>query len=111
MPTRAVLPLVVLLALATPSSGRQDAPPKETKEKKIRKLLDVNGVTDQVRLMLDTMMDSFEKMANLPEGFVKKFKAACKVQDLLDLTIPIYMKHLDDETLDATIAFFESPAG
>jgi len=75
----------------------QDPAPKSAKDKKIRKLLEITGAAASGKQVMDAMLDHFSKTAN-PES-------------LIELIVPIYMKNLDEETLDGAIAFFESPAG
>jgi hypothetical protein len=61
--------------------------------------------------VMDTMLDHFSKSADLPAGFIEKFKETANPDSLIELLVPIYVKNLDEETLDGTIAFFESTAG
>ena len=61
--------------------------------------------------VMDTMLDHFSKSADIPEGFIQKFKETANPDSLVELLVPIYVKNLDEETLDGTIAFFESAAG
>jgi hypothetical protein len=61
--------------------------------------------------MLDNMMDAFQKMPNLPDGFVERFKAEAKPEQIVDLCVPIYDKYLSEEDLDGILVFYKSPAG
>ena len=83
----------------------------KAKEDKIRKLLKVQGQEAAAKLTLDKMLDIFKKMPGLPPGFLEKFRASTSAQDLMELSIPVYAKHLDDATIDATIAFYETAEG
>jgi len=83
----------------------------EDKEAKVRKLLELTGAGDMGKQVADAMMDQFATMPNLPPGFAEKFKQLAQPSQLVDLIVPIYMKHLDAPTLDAAIAFYSSPAG
>ena len=89
----------------------QDPAPKSAKDKKIRKLLEITGAAASGKQVMDAMLDHFSKSAELPDGFIEKFKETANPESLIELIVPIYMKHLDEETLDGAIAFFESPAG
>lgn len=84
---------------------------REAKEKKVRKLLKVSGQHKLGKQVLDEMMDSFAKNPNLPPGFAAKFKELAKPGDLVDIVVPIYADSLEDDALDAAIAFFESEGG
>ena len=107
--------LVTTLALAmAPALGSQDnkvESKKETKEAKIRKLLDLTGAGDLGKQTMEGMMAAFKNAPGLPEDFIETFLELAKPEDVVNLVVPIYMKHLDEETLDAVIKFHESPAG
>ncbi len=99
---------------AKPPVAPPAAPPdaaKAAKEEKVRKLLRLQGAEAQAKLTLDKMIDQFKQMPGLPKGFAEAFRAKANVKDMLELSVPSYAKHLDDATLDAVIAFYESPAG
>ncbi len=87
------------------------APQEKTKEQKIRKLMDLTGAGEIGKQTMDAMLDQFSKLENLPVGFVKKFKEVARAEDLVNLIVPLYVKHLDDETIDAAIVFYESRGG
>jgi hypothetical protein len=53
----------------------------------------------------------FEKLPNMPPGFTKKFMEMARGEDLVELIVPVYLKHLEDATLDAAIAFYETDHG
>jgi hypothetical protein len=110
------LSIVAVLGLsfafpAAAAPAAQEPAPQSLKEKKIRKLLEVTGAAAMGKQVMDTMLDHFSKSVDLPEGFIEKFKETANPGSLVELIVPIYVKHLDEETLDGTIAFFESPAG
>ena len=78
---------------------------------KVRKLLKVTGAFEMGEQVMGNMLDNFQKLPNLPYGFLEKFKELAKPSDLLEVTVRIYKKHLDAKTVDAAIAFFTTPAG
>ena len=108
----------VAFALFDASSARattlQDRKEPETErqrlERKVRKLLDVNGVKAVQEQSVDQMLEQFKKMS-LPEEFAQKFKAKFDLDHVLDINVRIYADHLDEATLDALIAFYESKSG
>ena len=57
------------------------------------------------------MMETFRKMPNLPPGFVDKLRQNMKPEQLTEMIVPIYLKHLDHKTLVAAIRFYQSPEG
>ena len=99
------------LTLLIPASAAPALQEPPAREKKIRKLLEVAGTSAMGRQIMDTMLEHLSKSADLPPGFIQKFKETANPDSLIELLVPIYLKHLDEETLDGTIAFFESPAG
>jgi hypothetical protein len=80
-------------------------------EKKIRQLLDVTGASDLGKQTMEQMMAQFEQMPALPEGFAEKFLELADPDQLVEMVIPIYAKHLDEDSLDGAIAFAQSEAG
>jgi len=81
------------------------------KEEKVRKLLKAQGQEAAAKVAFDKMLDTFKKLPGLPPGFLDKFTEKTSMQDILELSVPPYVKHLDDATLDAAIAFYETPEG
>lgn len=122
-PLLVVVPVVALAAgltaarlLADDSTNPPAAPAAPTdaakaKEAKVRKLLKLQGAEEVATIGFNKTLDQFKAMPNLPAGFVEMFRAKASVQEMVDLSIPAYVKHLDDATLDAAIAFYETPAG
>jgi hypothetical protein len=84
---------------------------KLTDEQIVRKLLEVTGASGLGKQVADSMMDSFRKMPSLPPGFIDRFQQNLKTDTLIDLIIPIYLKHYDRQTLMAAIRFYESTPG
>lgn len=60
---------------------------------------------------MEQMMQAFESMPNLPEGFAAKFLELAKPEQLVEMIVPIYMKHVDSGDLDTLLAFFRTPSG
>lgn len=88
----------------------QDAQDK-AKRAKVLKLLEVTGAAKMGKQVMDQMLAQFDRMPGLPEGFTKKFSELAKPEDLIQLIVPIYMKHVADKDLDAVLAFFSTDAG
>jgi len=97
------LAIIALLAVA--------AQAQDTKEAKVRELMKLTGAADLGKQTMDSMLHEFRKMPGLPPGFLEKFRQTARPEELIERIVPIYMKHLDDETLDAAIAFYKTPAG
>lgn len=114
-----VAPVAVVLAIAfcamrlcaeeEPKSPA--APAALSKEDKVRKLLRLQGGEALAKMTMDKMLDQFKGMPGLPAGFADRFREKVNLKELTEFALPGYVKHLDDATLDAVIAFFETPAG
>jgi hypothetical protein len=87
------------------------AAPSKAKEEKVRKLLRLQGMEALAKLTFDKMLDQFKSLPGLPSGFLEKFREMASVEEIVDLSVPSYVNHLDDSTLDALIVFYESPEG
>ena len=74
-------------------------------DRKVRELLNLIGAESLMQDSTEQMADAFREIPGLPEGFLDKFLEMVDYQELLDLTIPIYVENLDEATIDATIAF------
>ncbi len=46
-----------------------------------------------------------------PPEFMEKFREVARREPIVDLLVPVYMKHFSEEDLDAASRFHESPAG
>jgi len=92
------LSAIVLLGLA---QGEESA--EEAHARKVRELLDVGGEIGAVmgNMFLQGGARAKRHLLLLPGP----------TEAYLDVFVPIYGKHLDDETVDAALAFFRSPAG
>jgi uncharacterized protein len=88
----------------------------------IRKLFEVQGMTANFERMLGSMSDNIRPMLSnsLPPGeyrsklldlFFQKFQSKFKIEQMIELTIPIYDKHLSKEDVDGLIHFYRTPLG
>ncbi|HEX5750874.1 MAG TPA: DUF2059 domain-containing protein [Archangium sp.] len=81
------------------------------KQRKVRRLMALTGAEDTGQQMLEMMTSHFSQSASLPPGFLEKFREVAREESIVDLLVPVYMKHFSEEDLDAAISFHESPAG
>jgi uncharacterized protein len=92
------------------------------KEADIRKLLDMMGTKAIAAQTMDSMLDGIRPvLANsLPPGeykqklidlFFEKFHARADPQQVVDMVVPIYDKHLSHEEIKGLIAFYGTPLG
>lgn len=97
-----------------PQVPAQDAEQDEDRarlEKKVREALDLSGGKAQAKAAFDMMITQFAQMPGLDPRFVAKFKESVSGQDMVDLNVPIWMRHLDETDIDGLIAFYKSPPG
>lgn len=97
-----------LAAFTLAQDPKEKADPIEVK---VRLLLDLSGSGKLGKQVADQMCEAFEKMPQLPTGFLSRFKEVLKPDELVDLIVPIYKKHLEEKTIDAAIAFAQSEEG
>jgi hypothetical protein len=103
--------LLVLVMAAAAAPVRAEEPVQRDKEAKVRELLELTGAADMGKQTMDAMLEHFARMPGLPAGFIDRFKKIARPEDLLELVVPIYMKHYDVETVDALLVFYRTPAG
>lgn len=84
-------------------------------KKSLQKLMEVTGAQKTFGAAVDQMLVMFRQQKPMvPEqvwaDFGKTFRQAAR-EELLDIMLPIYYKHLSADDLNAAILFYESPAG
>jgi hypothetical protein len=78
----------------------------------IRQLLEVTGQAQLGKQVLDQMFAQFRTtMPQVPAAAWDELQARLKPEQLVDMVIPIYARHLQQEDIRALIAFYQSPAG
>jgi hypothetical protein len=85
-------------------------------DEKIKKMMDVMGTTQQFEVAIDNMVDLQKDTYKdaLGDEFWAEFKKEVRkdgFQDLMDLLVPIYKKHLTEEEIDAITEFYSSEIG
>lgn len=88
-----------------------EAQATKRKQQKVRRLMALTGAEDTGQQMMDMMTSHFEKSSSIPPGFMEKFREVAQQESIVDMLVPVYMKHFSEEDLDAAITFHESPAG
>jgi hypothetical protein len=120
----AITSVAVLPGMFRPAQAQPTAPPPKVssdtatppedaaKEKDVRKLLELTGSAKLGVQIMDQMMGQLQKtMPNVPAEFWDEFKKEADVNQLIELIVPVYMKHFSREDLRDLIAFYESPVG
>lgn len=80
-------------------------------EQLARKLMEVTGVRDLVAQSMERMIDNFRRMPKISAAFLDEFQRRAKPEELIERTVPIYLKHYDRATMIATLRFYESEGG
>jgi len=116
MKHRVLVSLTLLLTLVSGLSVRAAAPESDDpgKREDIKKLLVLTGTREMALQAIDQMMGQFKQtMPQVPADFWKDAAAEMRSQidELLELQIPVYEKHLSHEDIKAMIRFHESPVG
>jgi hypothetical protein len=92
------------------------------KEAAIRKMFEVMGTTKMMQQVLAGMSGNMKPMlmSSLPAGdyrekltdlFFEKFRSKLRVEQLLDLTVPIYAKYFSKEEIEGLTRFYQTPLG
>lgn len=78
----------------------------------IKKLLTLTKSADLGVQMMREMLENFRTtLPEVPDEFWLEFAGRVKTEDLIELMVPIYDRHLSHQDIIDLIQFFESPAG
>lgn len=108
--------------VASAAPGTPDAKINPAKEADIRKLLDIMGTKALAVQTMDATLNGMRPMlaGTLPPGdyqqklidlFFEKFRAKADPQQVVDMVVPIYDKHLSHDEIKGLIAFYGTPLG
>jgi len=102
-----------ILAAEKPAEEKQPVQTMDpAKKADIQKLLDLSGSGEMGIDAMNRMIGGFRKsMPNVPEEFWTSFMKEVSKDDLLNLVIPVYDKHLTHDEIKELIKFYESPIG
>lgn len=104
--------LTVLLALLTILSFGQD---NSNYKQSLKKLIQVSGSEVAYKAALNQMISMLkQQQTNVPNEFWDEFSTEVNkdaFNQLINLILPIYQKHLTEADLLGVIAFYETPAG
>ncbi len=81
-------------------------------EADIRQLLAVTGSAALAKQMMTQMLPQLKQLApSLPASFWTDFEASVDTNELIDLMVPVYARHLTDDDVKALVAFYQTPTG
>jgi hypothetical protein len=110
-------------AVPAQAASANSAPGVEAaKEVAIRKMFEVMGTTKMMQQVIAGMSSTMKPMlmSSLPDGeyrerladlFFAKFQSKMRVEQLLDMTVPIYAKHFTKEEIEGLTRFYQTPLG
>src|SRR5688572_11751070 len=119
----ALVALAAVLALASAPAVAQDAPkppvapapaPADAaarKEAKVRRLLELQRFKDFFFAGFDATIEQQVAAGMLPPEFPEKFKEIADLEGLEKIAVDAWSEVIDEPTLDASLAFFETEAG
>jgi hypothetical protein len=108
--SRTLAAAATLLVLSAPvRAGEPDA---EAPHADIRRLMTLTGAGELgVQTGRQMLLALRPMVPGAPESFWRDLSARLRPDDLVEMVIPIYAKHLNAKDVKELIAFFESPAG
>ncbi len=115
-------PAPAAAAPAQESSGKSASNIDPAKEAAIRKMFEVMGTSKMMQQVLAGMSSNMKPMlmSSLPAGdyrekltdlFFEKFQSKLRVEQLLNLTVPIYAKYFSKEEIEGLTRFYQTPLG
>jgi hypothetical protein len=87
-----------------------DAEARERKREKVRKFLEASNQRETSERTLDVMLDSFDELG-MPAEFKERFKELFDLDEVLEFSVETYAEHLEESTIDALVAFYETDEG
>lgn len=91
------------------------AQPSAAKLAKIRELINLMGTPRVAADLMKSQAASIKKLMPIPpraqDDFEKELLAAIDMNELVDLIVPIYSRHLSEEDIDGMLVFYRSPLG
>jgi len=103
--------LYLVIILTTLSFGQSDKEYNET----LRTMFKVSGSEDSYKVAITQMFTMFKQQYSTVDAetwteLEKEFNKT-SINDLVDLLVPVYQKHLTNDDLKELIKFYETPIG
>lgn len=100
-----ILPLALLLSVNVFSQA------PATKEH-VKELLEVTGAGKMGNQVMQMQMKSFKDLLpQVPDVFWEKMLEMSKPDMLVDLVVPVYIKHYTDDEVVELLRFYKTPVG
>lgn len=103
---------LVLMACSAVWAAEPAAGSTDPKRAKALQLLEMTGAGELGVQVLNQMLPNLKAMApKAPESFWREFMTDVRPEGLVELVLPIYMKHFEEADLDELIRFYSTPVG
>ncbi len=108
-----VASLAVVTALIVPvRPALCQAEPSAELYEDIRKLMELTGAGNLAVQILHQMLEPMRRaLPQVPEEFWARFMAKVDTDEIIDMTVPIYSKHLTHDEIEQLLEFYQSPVG
>lgn len=84
----------------------------ETAEDLAREIMVISKVKEQVEVMIDQMFTMIKaQRSDLTPELIEELQAELDPNEIIELCIPAYTKHLTVEELEGLLAFYKTPLG
>jgi uncharacterized protein len=115
-------PAQAAVAPAQADSAKPAPSIEPAKEAAIRNMFEVLGMAKMMQQVIAGMSNNMKPMlmSSLPAGkyretladlFFQKFQSKLRVEELLDLAVPIYEKYFSKEEVEGLTRFYQTPLG
>lgn len=98
--------LVWLATMAVPARA-DDA----EEERLARELMELTGATRTSKQVMEGLMAQFAANPTIPQAFRDRFLELADPDQLVEMTVPIYVDVYDEDTLRAAVEFYRTDAG
>ena len=83
--------------------------PENNKVTLVRELMTRTGASKIGQQVMENMLRGLADEED--EEFIQKFLSLANPDQLVEMIVPLYVAHFDEETLKALIDFYKTPAG
>ena len=111
---RAIRLAVICLVVTASASARGQLAPAapRSKEATVRELMALTGAANLGQQVIAQMLTPLKQaIPDAPEAFWDSFMAEVNPDELVELVVPVYLKHFTQDDLEQLIAFYKTPLG
>lgn len=97
-------------AAAPAQDPKAEETPRQRLERKVEKLLELNGVKAVQERSVEQMLEQLRK-AGLSPAYLDAFQERFDLDEVMKINVRVYADNLEEETVDGLITFFGSEVG